>query len=36
VKKNKNEIFMPIDDPHGYIQCALTRTKTKEYSLSKL
>jgi len=27
--KNTNEIFMPIDDPHGYIQCALTRTKTK-------
>ena len=22
---NKNEIFMPIDDPHGYIQCSLTR-----------
>jgi urate oxidase len=35
-EQNKNEIFMPIDDPHGYIQCALTRSKTKDDPLSKL
>ncbi len=35
-EQNKNEIFMPIDDPHGYIQCALTRSTTKGYPLSKL
>lgn len=33
---NKNEIFMPIDDPHGYIQCALTRSNTNGYPTSKL
>jgi urate oxidase len=31
-EQNRNEIFMPIDDPHGYIQCALTR----QYPISKL
>lgn len=35
-EKNRNEIFMPIDDPHGYIQCAMTRSSTKPYPLSKL
>lgn len=35
-EQNKNEIFMPIDDPHGYIQCALTRSSTKSYPVSKL
>jgi len=34
--KNTNEIFMPIDDPHGYIQCALIRSKPRENPLSKL
>lgn len=29
---NKNEIFMPIDEPHGYIQCNITRS-TKQGSL---
>jgi urate oxidase len=32
-EQNRNEIFMPIDDPHGYIQCALTRQNP---TLSKL
>lgn len=35
-EQNKNEIFMPIDDPHGYIQCALTRSNTKGVLSSKL
>jgi urate oxidase len=35
-EQNKNEIFMPVDDPHGYIQCALTRSPKREYPLSKL
>jgi len=35
-EQNKNEIFMPIDDPHGYIQCALTRSTMKGYLSSKL
>jgi urate oxidase len=35
-EQNKNEIFMPVDDPHGYIQCALTRSIKKPYPLSKL
>lgn len=35
-EENKNEIFMPIDDPHGYIQCALTRSAIKPYPKSKL
>ena len=35
-EENKNEIFMPIDDPHGYIQCALTRATIKPYPQSKL
>jgi urate oxidase len=25
-EENKNEIFMPIDDPHGYIDCTVTRS----------
>jgi urate oxidase len=24
-EENKNEIFMPVDDPHGYIQCEIKR-----------
>lgn len=35
-EQNKNEIFMPIDDPHGFIQCALTRSTVKPYPRSKL
>ncbi|CAF0810810.1 unnamed protein product [Rotaria sordida] len=35
-EENKNEIFMPIDDPHGYIQCTLTRSSSKASILSKL
>ena len=35
-EENKNEIFMPIDDPHGYIQCALVRSSTKNSLMSKL
>jgi len=35
-EQNKNEIFMPIDDPHGYIQCALTRSTPKGSITSKL
>ncbi|CAF1171274.1 unnamed protein product [Adineta steineri] len=27
-EQNKNEIFMPIDDPHGYIQCAMNRSSS--------
>ena len=35
-EENKNEIFMPIDDPHGYIQCTVTRSSTKGSFLSKI
>lgn len=35
-EENKNEIFMPIVDPHGYIQCSLTRSSSKGTLLSKL
>lgn len=28
-EENKNEVFMPIDDPHGLIQCTLVRPKSK-------
>ncbi|CAF3069385.1 unnamed protein product [Rotaria socialis] len=35
-EENKNEIFMPIDEPHGYIQCALTRPPPKAALSSKL
>jgi len=35
-EQNKNEIFMPIDDPHGYIQCSLTRATTTGNILSKI
>jgi urate oxidase len=35
-EENKNEIFMPVDDPHGYIQCTLTRPITKGSLISKL
>lgn len=35
-EQNKNEIFMPIDDPHGYIQCAMTRPSKQPYPVSKL
>jgi len=34
-EENKNEIFMPIDDPHGYIQCEIKRA-TNNTVLSKL
>jgi urate oxidase len=33
---NKNEIFMPIDEPHGYIQCTIVRSSTKDSPTSKL
>lgn len=33
---NKNEIFMPIDDPHGYIQCTVNRSAVKNALQSKL
>lgn len=33
---NKNEIFMPIDEPHGYIQCAVTRSPPKVPMQSKI
>jgi urate oxidase len=29
-EENRNEIFMPVDDPHGYIQCSLTRASTSK------
>jgi len=35
-EENKNEIFMPIDDPHGYIQCSLSRSSSKSSLVSKL
>ena len=35
-EENKNEIFMPIDDPHGYIQCSIVRPSAKESPRSKL
>jgi len=34
-EENKNEIFMPIDDPHGFIQCELKRSP-KPSLVSKL
>lgn len=36
-EENKNEIFMPIDDPHGYIQCTINRSNISKTNLvSKL
>ncbi|CAF0847569.1 unnamed protein product [Rotaria sp. Silwood1] len=35
-EENKNDIFIPIDEPRGYIQCTLTRSSTKGALLSKL
>ena len=35
-EENKNEVFMPVDDPHGYIQCSLTRSASKGTVISKL
>ncbi|CAF1001398.1 unnamed protein product [Rotaria sp. Silwood1] len=35
-EENINEIFMPIDEPHGYVQCALTRSSSKGSFLSKI
>ena len=35
-EENKNEIFTPIDDPHGYIQCSVHRSSSKGSLPSKL
>jgi len=36
-EENRNEIFMPIDDPHGYIQCTINRSNmNKNNVVSKL
>ena len=34
-QENKNEIFMSIDDPHGYIDCTITRPTTLETNVSE-
>jgi urate oxidase len=34
-EENKNEIFMPINDPHGFIHCEIKRS-TKTSPISKL
>jgi len=35
-EENKNEIFMPIDDPHGFIQCSMSRNSNQTTVISKL